>query len=308
MSKFILKTLLFIFPLLILLAVTEYKARSLTSDFAVKRENLEQNIDRAEVIVAGSSHAYEGIKPKMLGVPAVSIAFPGQDFYYDSQILLEYLPKAFRAKLVIVTVSYFSFEYMMEGSEGKGQTNFYDKYWKIPRQNSVPHLADYSALFLFGLQRSRDFLLFGKTNSTEVIDESGGNGTQRGSDLYKVTHGEIAIKRHESGMQEKYIARNYQYLDGLFSVLKERNIQAVIITTPCYHTYYDNLKPELYQRMQSEIEALRQKYGLEYDNYLKDERFTAEDFADSDHLNTQGAEKFSTILKNEVVKKYISLP
>ena len=60
--------------------------------------------------------------------------------------------------------------------------------------------------------------------------------------------------------------------------------------------------------MQKEIQTLQQKYGLEYYNYMTDERFVAEDFGDSDHLNTQGAKKFSRILKDEVIEKYISTP
>lgn len=298
--------MLFIFPLLILLAITEYKARSMPNDFEVKRERVEQNINRAEVIVAGSSHAYFGIKPLLLGVPAVSIAFPGQDFYYDSRILLEYLPQATRAKLVVVTVSYHSFEYMMADSEGKPQTNVYKKYWKIPRQSSAPKLADYSALFLFGLQRSRDFLLTGKAPGIpETIDEAGGYVNQPDTDYYKVMNGQIAVKYHESEMKPHYIAQNVEYLDELFAALKQRNIQAVMITTPCFHTYYDNLNDERYARMQNEIQNLRQKYDLQYYNYLTDERFTAEDFSDSNHLNKAGAEKFSRIVKNEVIATYL---
>lgn len=307
MLRFVFKTLLFLSPLLLLMAAAEYKARSLTSNFAVKRAKLEQNLDRAQVFVAGSSHAYYGIKPLLLGAPAVSIAYPGQDFYYDTRILLKYLPQIPRARLVIVSVSYFSFEYMMEDSEGSAQTNFYYKFWEIPRQTSVPKIADYSAIGLFGIQRSRDFLLTGKVSGNDEIDEAGGNANLRGVNHFAVVNGQIAVKRHDAGTKAQYIAQNSKYLDELFSALKERNIQAVFITLPSLNSYYNNLNAERYARMQNEIQALSRKYGLEYGNYLKDERFTADDFTDSDHLNTRGAEKFSRILKNEIVEKYVSL-
>ncbi len=45
-----------------------------------------------------------------------------------------------------------------------------------------------------------------------------------------------------------------------------------------------------------------QKYNLGYYNYLKDDRFSAEDFFDSDHLNTRGAEKFSRLLRDEIIE------
>lgn len=278
------------------------------NNFAVKHEVLEKNIDRAEIIVAGSSHAYLGIKPQMLDVPAVSIAYAGQDIYYDSQILLKYLSQANRVKLVIVTLSYISFEYLKEDSVGGKQTAFYQKFWEIPPPTPGFRLADYSAIAMNGIQPSRYYLLTGKSSGIEIIDDSGGSAIERGTKLYDVRHGEIAVKRHDAELKEKYIAQNRQYLDELFTELKLRNIQAVLVTTPNFHTYYDNLNPERYLRMQNEIQSLQQKYGLEYYNYMKDERFVAEDFGDSNHLNTQGAEKFTRILKNEVIGKYISTP
>lgn len=50
-----------------------------------------------------------------------------------------------------------------------------------------------------------------------------------------------------------------------------------------------------------------QKYNLGYYNYLKGERFSAADFFDSDHLNTRGAEKFSRLLRDEIIEKYVPL-
>lgn len=120
--------------------------------------------------------------------------------------------------------------------------------------------------------------------------------------------GQIAVKRHESEMKPKHIAENKKYLDELFSKLKDADIKAVIITTPCFSSYYTNINSKKYLRMQNEIKSLSQKYNVEYHNYLKDNRFTIEDFFDSDHLNARGAEKFSNILKNDIVEKYFSLP
>ena len=39
--------------------------------------------------------------------------------------------------------------------------------------------------------------------------------------------------------------------------------------------------------------------------YSADPRFGLEDFTDSDHLAVRGAEKFSLILKDEIVSRYV---
>ena len=303
--KFILKLTIFIFPLFVLLFVIEYRARSVPNNFAVKRAVLEQNINRAQVIITGASHAYYGIKPGLLGVPAVSIAYTSQDIYYDTRILLKYLPEAANARLVIINLNYASFEGTMGDAYWRDQRDFYYRFWKIPREEPTFRLADYSFIILFGAQRTRDFLLTGKVVEKDEVDENGGTSTLRETNPDVVKDGETPLKRHSSAMHTKNIVRNVGYLDELLGALEAKGIRAVFVTTPCFNTYYSGFDAGRYERMQTEIKKLGQRHKVEYINYLKDSRFELNDFQDSDHLNSSGAEKFSLILKDEVVKKYL---
>lgn len=105
-------------------------------------------------------------------------------------------------------------------------------------------------------------------------------------------------------MHPEHVAENVRYLDEMLGALKAGGVRAVFVTTPTYRSYSEGMNPEAYRRMQGEVEALRRKYGLEDFNYQNDPRFTPEDFADSNHLGTRGAEKFSLILRDEVLKNY----
>lgn len=243
MFGFSLKLTIFLLPLLALLGIVEYKARAIPSNFAVKRERFEQNVERAEIIVAGSSHSYYGINPGLLGRPATSIAYPGQDLYYDTRILLKYLPQAKRARLVVLPLTYVSFESTIEDTDWQAQTNYYYKFWGIPEEFPTFRLAHYSATILFGLQRSRDFFLNGKIEEGDKIDEFGGNANDRKTDLNAVLNARLALKRHNAVMRAGHIAQNVKYLDELFDALEARGIKAVIITTPCFGSYYENLDP-----------------------------------------------------------------
>lgn len=305
MFKFILQFIVFISPLVILIGITEYEAGFIPSNYQIKRDRLEKNIENAQVIITGSSHAYNGIKPSLLGVPATNIAYVGQDIYYDTRILLKYLPRAKNAKLVIITVSYHSLEYSMQNSVWGHHISFYKRFWGIDHEYPTFKLADYSSISLFGVQQSRDYFLTGAITETDQIDENGGNANARGTDNFAVTNGRLAVKRQDAETNLKYMDKNLEYLEELLSDLNERQIKAVFVTTPGFHSYYDNLDSERYARMQNAIQLLCQKYGLTYKNYLKDERFVAEDFSDSNHLSTKGMEKFSSIIKSEIVEEYV---
>src|SRR5438445_8545181 len=100
MLRFISKLIIFLSPILLVLGLVERRLTLVPSGYMIKRMYLERNIYRAQVIITGSSHSYYGIKPQMLGVPAFSIAYVSQDIYYDTKILLKYLPQARSAKLV----------------------------------------------------------------------------------------------------------------------------------------------------------------------------------------------------------------
>jgi hypothetical protein len=306
MIRFVSKLIIFLSPFLLLLGLVEHRLALTPTSYKVKRSYLEQNIAKAQVIVTGSSHSYFGIKPQMLGAPAFSIAYVSQDIYYDTRILLKYLPQATNAKVVIIPISYFTLEIMLEDSPEVWRTSYYYEFWDIAHASPGFRIADHSLIALYGVQQSRSWLWSGiPITNPEAIDESGGTAGMGGTNVASVMDARTTLKRHSSGMKLQYAAQNRHYLEELFNALRARGISIVIITTPCFHSYYENMDHEVYALMQDEIQSLRRTYGLEYRNYLTDSRFTMDDFADSDHLSTVGAEKFSRILKDEVVREYI---
>jgi lysophospholipase L1-like esterase len=81
---------------------------------------------------------------------------------------------------------------------------------------------------------------------------------------------------------------------------RARSVLVLLVTTPTYHTYYDNLDAGQLGEMYSIIDSLKQQYHLEYYDYLKDTRFVADDFWDGDHLSDLGAAKFTKILNEDI--------
>ena len=306
MLRFASKLLIFLSPLVLLLGLVEHRLTQIPTGYKTKRMYLERSIDKAQVIITGSSHSYYGIKPQLLGAPAFSVAYVSQDIYYDTRILLKYLPQAKSARLVIVPISYSTLENMLEDSPEAWRTSYYYRFWEIPHASTRFRIADHSFIALYGPQQTRNFLWNGvPLVSPEAMDESGGTAGLGDTKVASVMDASATIKRHNSGMKLTYASQNRKYLEELFDALKARGIHIVIITTPTFHSYYDNLSPNAFALMQKEIEGLRLKYGLEYRNYLTDSRFTVDDFSDSDHLSTVGAEKFSRILRDEVVRQYL---
>jgi DltD protein len=296
------KLVIFLAPLLGMLAMVEHKLGAIHTSYETKRMYLERRIDHAKVIVTGSSHSYDGIKPELLGVPSFSVAYPAQDLYYDTRIMLKYLPQARDVDLVVISVSYFSFEYRLEDSTEPWRTSFYYRFLGIPASSRKFKIGDFSLIALYGIQPTREFLWQGSTELNSYhMDETGGNTALIKTDLPAVMDTRVTFPTNPDN-----IPLNIQYLEELLDALKARRIQAVFVTTPCFRSCYENLNQDMYRRMQDEVQVLCQKYGLKYYNYLEDPRFSVDDFHDNQHLSTRGAEKLSEILKDEVLPSYIN--
>ena len=79
----------------------------------------------------------------------------------------------------------------------------------------------------------------------------------------------------------------------------------VFITVPAHRTYYQHINQSNYQRMQETIKQLTEKCQAPYFNYLYDDRFGDDDFVNSDHLNESGANKFTRILDQDVINRFV---
>jgi hypothetical protein len=305
MRRFLLKLALFLAPILLALGLVEYELARVPTGYEAKRRYMEQNIGEARVLVTGSSHAYYAVHPRLFGVPAFNTAYVSQDVYYDTRIVLKYLPRAPRLKLVIVSVSYFSFEGRMEDSASSWRSPFYQRHWGIGPASPGFRLKDYSRVAQYGAERTRGLLWERFRNrSAEHIDPDDGHAVLRPNPA-DLTRGKVAVRRHHTVMKVENIERNVRHLGEMFDALRARGVAAVLMTPPVSRSYYEHMKPDTYRRMQDATLDLCRRYGLEYRNYIADARFTPEDFADSDHLNARGAEKFSLILRDEVVSKYV---
>ncbi|MEZ4828275.1 MAG: hypothetical protein R3C61_18600 [Bacteroidia bacterium] len=67
-----------------------------------------------------------------------------------------------------------------------------------------------------------------------------------------------------------------------------------------YRTYIENTRPERYAAMTAVMDSLSAAWEVPYFDFTRDPRFEAADFFDSNHLRTQGAKKFSPMLRARI--------
>lgn len=309
MKKFFIKGFIFVLPLVLLFAFIEFKLSQIPNGYTTKKSFFEQRIAEYEVVNTGTSHTLMSINPRYLDGKAYNLAYLGQSLYYDAQLVSRYLDRMKGLRLLIVPVSYQSLQYRMSNNRLHGwRANFYSRHYGFPDEDGNPAWlkpGNHSLIALYGIDETRAYIRGGFRPRPEIkIDENGWGDMGTVSNLAE-RNVRARINNHHAAMKPEVIAENIRTLENLFDQLKARNISIVIVTTPVSQVYASKMLPENLHRMQEGIEYLQSKYGIEYFNYLYDQRFVAEDFLDADHLNARGAEKFSSIINDDFVKRYV---
>lgn len=290
------------FVITIVAIFEEYKIRQVPNPYKYKYEWMQKNAEEVEILVFGSSHTFYGIRPEFFENKAFSLSNVSQGFRQD-QFLLEYWAHRYKnLKTVIFPISFFS--WFGRGLE-YGSESFRCRYYKIYMDCDL-----YPDISLYNLELSDIKTAKIKMNKYKVNDKDFGCDAYGWGTTYNLsrknieiwndgTEAEAAVKRHTVKSWD-YIDQNYAYLKDIAEFCRSRQIQLVLITTPCWHAYYDNLNKEQLSKMYSLTHKLVNQYKLLYLDYLKDKRFNSKDFFDSNHLSDIGAIKFTKILDHDI--------
>jgi hypothetical protein len=103
------KLALLTFPLILILAYSEYRLSFLNTVYYAKRVALEQQIDKIEVLVMGSSNTVYGVAPEGFSHPGgFNLAFPGNGMFFDASLVEKYTGRMPHLRKVVLTVNYFT--------------------------------------------------------------------------------------------------------------------------------------------------------------------------------------------------------
>ena len=206
-------------------------------------------------------------------------------------------------KTVVLPISYFTFFY--PGFEGT------DYWWYAINYKIYMDCPYHSNFSKYNFELAHSSVYKGKLKNlflkrqNPICDSLGwgmGYTLDSKSSTWETTDAISAAQRHTEDKWE-YIEENLSYFNQIVSYCCSRSISLILITTPVWHTYRENLEQKQLTKMYSLIHDMQQEYDLPYYDYLEDSRFVADDFYDSDHLTETGAQKFSRILEEEIFNR-----
>ena len=270
--------------------------------YKYKYEWMRENAKDVETIVLGSSHSFYGIRPEYLDGNAFNLANVSQDISHDLFLLNYWNGQYYSLKTVIFPVSYFT--WFSKGLQ-YGTESYRCRYYKIYMDSN-----DYPTFSLNNLEIANFRTAKGKlikllrSEKDPGVDKYGWGNTYLLSRKNMIqwsdgSEAKAAILRHKAKSWDN-IESNYLKLGELAELCSSHDVRLILITLPCWSSYTDGLDSVQLEKMYEITNRFKKEYHVPYLDYLKDSRFEADDFFDSNHLSDVGAIKFAKILNNDI--------
>ncbi|KRB54162.1 hypothetical protein [Flavobacterium sp. Root186] len=303
MKKFIIKSILFLIPVLLFTIFLENLIRSVPNDYSIKKEYLDKNSAKIEVLILGSSHTYFGIDPKYITAKTFNSAYISQSVDYDFEILKKYKTRFKQLKYIVIPIDYFSLYSRLEEGTEKWRIKNYNVYYNV--NSSGPFKLSNHFELLNGKVSDnimRVNLHYKEHKNDNITCNGSGWGTiYKSENSINLTEtGKAAAKRHTINIQDNiYYKENIKTIKSIIQLAEEINVKVIFITSPAYKTYTANLEPnQLKGTIGFMNKTSKDNRNVMYYNLLEDKSFIDKDFYDADHLNEIGAKKLSLKINN----------
>ena len=289
--------------LLVMLIAIEVGLLYRPNVYSYKRQYVEDHQKDIKVLLLGSSHVEEGVNPALLGEGAFNMAISARLNEYDAALAEKYVPGMDSLKAVIMHMDYSTFLFgRLKHNEQEVNTGAFSlmgtchcmhtKYMGI-------HLKPFwywSEILNSKLNYMSRF--WNKADKILVCDSLGYCGLDVNERLTDWEYRNLADDFDPSvPIDRETYDKLWNVYETIARVTQQQGARLILVHTPVYKTYQDAIHPEALRDIENFVQKLQQKYpNVEYHNFLFAEGFSPDDFNDSSHLTSTGADKFSRML------------
>ncbi|RZJ29435.1 MAG: hypothetical protein EOO48_07500 [Flavobacterium sp.] len=268
--------------------------------FAIKAHYLERNAGEIEVLIIGSSHHQNGLNPEFFSEKTCNLAYGSQDIQLDSALVFHNIEKLTKLKKIVFELDPHRID--LRNDPGYFRYPWYHIYYGIDVV-PIPWISRFSLY-------SSNVLFFNDNLIADVTGKSKQKGINEFGYVYKnhessfrdiafdsvhikTTEKERLVNKCKPLSPESEIVANENRIRSIVDYCKAHNIELFFLTSPVYKTYRETMPSERMARFHQLVAELKKQYGIHYLDSSSDPDFKLTDFADDDHLNPDGAKKYS---------------
>lgn len=318
MKKLLFNLIIFSIPLIITVISLDLYLKKKNTLYKEKLKAIELNKDNVEILILGNSHAAFAVDPQYFDYNAYNLASVSQSIYFDRRLTEKYLNKLNQLKFVFISIDYHSLNFSSQGIR-----DYWSYYAHGIKYKNKSYFKEEISPFLFSYKTKvtisllRDDLKNMIFNKQPVIfmlkkgvcsTDSIYNGYIGFTGTDEIMFNKNTFKRKATSFnngfkntsERKFVIND---LRTFIENLKEQNVTPILFSSPTYSDYNTFLSKKNIKKNEIVINEICSDYNIEYWNYSNNPSFEKEYFYNQDHMNKNGAEKFSIIL-NKRIKDY----
>lgn len=297
MKKFVIKTIVFFLPLVLLFFLIERSVRNNT--FKAKAEYIHENIEGIEAMILGSSQNWRAVNPEFLNINVAPLAHGGSAINIDFLLFEKFVELLPNLKVVIFELGYHNLEDSRDSDWSKN--HLLHIYYGINNYDTHPPLKDNFLLTANIKQYTKRFITseesqeFGRYNKYGFITDSpywlfesleyDSLRIEKGVEKYLKS-------RHKKTSKQKYLEHTEKLQKVVEQCLKN-NISVVFLSPPKHYTYNKNMVDGKLLRRDEFVQSYNKHKNVHFWNFEKIYEYQSEMFGNPDHLNARGAKFFS---------------
>jgi hypothetical protein len=301
---FIRKLIVFSLPVILIFIIIEILLSVMPNDLSYKKQLLHSKADSIEILILGGSHTYYDLVPEQLNKKTFNLAYVSQSLELDYLLLNKYIDDLPHLKEVVLMVAYITYSQRWNEAEVNWRKYSYYKYYNIVPPFGPKIQKYYPIIFTIPFKQAlKKVNKFMKGEQLLTCDNTGWCFNYEKSPEPRNFNLEAseAVLRHENGSMD--FQPGIACMNKIIELCKKRNIKILLISFPVRPEYIKYLNEAKFNKMISTSQGFSISYPLlRYYNCSQDPRMTEDDFYDVDHLNSEGARKFTRLMKEEICK------
>jgi hypothetical protein len=304
--RFLKYCLVFFIPVVIAYFILELLVLNIPINYKVFGNYLNVHAQEIEVMGLGSSQMKCGFNPEFSSESAINLASTSQHHNEDFYILKGTKERLPRLKYILLEVSYNHLELPHHPNDYWKNTIYLNYYGVNAFERPTwfkDHLVYLSNTHFYSYKFMEHYV---HKSSTVKLNEFGFDTNNYNGDFKKLNYDEpkIAANKFKIITREDLtiFKKNTAYLLEMLEYAKAENLKVVVCTLPLYKTYLKERNPNIVRRRDSVLSVIKNKYNNVV--LLNEEadtlNFTVKDFLNENHLNPDGAKKFTALVNSKI--------
>lgn len=302
MKKFVYKVLLLVIPFFVYFILAERYLLTGT-EFAIKKNYIENNKSTVEVLVLGSSISQDAVNPQYLKNKAANLSNGGQPLTINYYLLEKYIQQMPVLKTVFLEVSPHNF--YSDLPDDNWNTYIYSRFYNIPYKTEHFSFKKYTVLFSnFKFFNNIFFSYWNPFAYQYKVNEYGSIVNDYNDRFEELNYDEEKIKNTFEMNTSFYTSNLFQLNENtikrIIGLCNDHQVRLILFSPPVFSTYRDHIPPSKMEQVNNSLDQLTKEFHISYHDYAADKRFVVTDFKNDNHLNSTGAEKFSKMLNEHL--------